>query len=149
MILEQYIQNKLIIIRGPSGFGKTTFANEIKNKLKNTEIFEADDYFYQEGKYKFDGTKLDKAHAYCKKNVYNALLKNENAIVSNTSTKIKEMLPYIEMAKELKIPFYIIRMNKRYKNIHNVPKEKVEAMIKRMENYNGEISPEEFMKNFF
>ena len=37
--------NKLIIVRGPSGSGKTTFAQKVKTALKNTVVFEADDFF--------------------------------------------------------------------------------------------------------
>ena len=50
---------KLILVRGCSGSGKTTFAG-----LLSEYVISADDYFTKNGEYKFDATKLHFAHQY-------------------------------------------------------------------------------------
>mgnify|MGYP005839691283 CR=1 FL=1 len=129
---------KLIIIRGIPGSGKTTIANEIKKNLPMSH-FEADDFFYLEtGKYNFDPSKIKEAHAWCQKNVREALLNNQSVIVSNTFVKLWEMKYYIDLAKETGASLKVLRCTKEYKNIHGVPDEIVERMKSTFEDYEGE-----------
>jgi len=52
---------QLILLRGLPGSGKSTFAN-----LLGGIHVEADQYFIQDGEYKFDASKLKQAHNWCK-----------------------------------------------------------------------------------
>lgn len=138
--------NKLIIVRGPSGSGKTTFAQKVKTALKNTVVFEADDFFYKDGNYKFDGSKLGIAHNLCQMKTKLSLEKGKNVIVSNTSTRLREINPYLQIAEKIGVPVVVVRMKTRFKNEHGVSEEKVDEMFKRMEDFPGEITPYEFLK---
>lgn len=138
--------NKLIIVRGPSGSGKTTFAKKVTSALKNTVVFEADDFFYKEGSYQFDASKLGTAHKLCQMKTRLSLQKGKNVIVSNTSTRLRELKPYLDIAEDLNVPVVVVRMKSRYKNEHGVSEEKVDEMFKRMEDFPGEITPYEFLK---
>ena len=51
---------QLILLRGLPGSGKSTFAKS----LGGIHI-EADQYFMQDGEYKFDASQLKHAHNYC------------------------------------------------------------------------------------
>ena len=117
------INNKtLIIIRGISGVGKTSFA-----KLLGYPCFEADQYFYHNGKYKFDPTKLFYAHNYCRANVEDAMINGEPKIIqSNTNTTEKEINPYIELAKKYNYQVFSIIMEKRHNgvNLHGLKQRK-------------------------
>jgi adenylate kinase family enzyme len=57
---------QLILIRGISGSGKTTHAKELLKENHTLSHYEADMYFYKNGKYKFDPNKLNLAHHLCK-----------------------------------------------------------------------------------
>jgi len=50
------------ILRGVSGCGKSTFANEVLNKFKSGKTFSTDSYFMENGIYKFDYKKLKQNH---------------------------------------------------------------------------------------
>ncbi|MEG1581928.1 MAG: hypothetical protein RR334_02065, partial [Clostridia bacterium] len=61
---------KIIIIRGISGSGKTTFAIKLKSLFaergEDCEICEADDYFTgTDGQYNFNPNLLSQAHNAC------------------------------------------------------------------------------------
>jgi len=137
---------QLIIIRGPSGFGKSTFAEKIQEKLGSDkcDIHEADNFFYEDGVYRFDPNLLGKAHQYCRDSVKESLSKGKTVVVSNTSTRLKEFSDYIKMTELFEATVEVVRMKTRYKNTHGVPETKVDQMISRMEAYPGEMTSEEF-----
>ena len=64
--MEGNNMKNLYIVRGLPGSGKSTFAKSI---AKPYQVFEADQYFMKNGKYKFDPTKLKEAHNDCKNRV--------------------------------------------------------------------------------
>ncbi len=131
---------KLIIIRSPSGFGKTTYAHKLLATLPaKSGHFEADMFFMKNGKYEFNPSKLKDAHAWCKANVESYLIQNTDVIVSNTFTQLWEVQPYLDMAKKYGAEVVIYRMTKNYGNTHGVPEDKVKQMIARMEDIAGEV----------
>jgi len=103
----------LILILGPSGIGKSSLANEIKNFYR-TKHFEADQYF----KNGFDFKLLDKAHAECQKNTKDALTAGWSVVVSNTFTTTNERLIYINIANE--VSKYLIK-NKKFPTDFQIP----------------------------
>lgn len=95
----EFIQKKqLIIMRAPSGVGKSTLAKELG---KNGTILSTDDFFLSDGgEYQFDGKKLGHAHQWNIQRTLEAMKKNVSPIViDNTNTKLYEMKPYVQMAQ--------------------------------------------------
>jgi tRNA uridine 5-carbamoylmethylation protein Kti12 len=126
---------KLIIIRGIPGSGKTTKALELKKTIPECFHFEADSYFMKNGVYKFDPSKLGPAHCLCQSLTKNCLREGYSVIVSNTGITKKEVQPYLNMAKELNIPVEIIIMRGEFQNVHGVPEEKLQSMRERFEEF--------------
>jgi predicted kinase len=127
----------LILCRGVSGAGKTTFA-----KTLGGIHIEADQYFIDgEGNYKFDGSKIKLAHEYCRAQTEAWMqtkgdqVSTNKIVVSNTFTQLWEMEPYFEMAKRHGYKVFSIVVENRHggTNVHEVPEEKLEQMRNRFE----------------
>lgn len=139
----------IVVIRGLPGSGKTTLARNLKfeETYGDSIICEADDFFldkYNSDQYLFDKRLIHYAHQYCISKVIRGLFVGnfDTALVSNTSTTIKEIRPYMEIALEYELDFYITEPENPDKdnvqkcferNIHNVPLETIERMKKRWE----------------
>jgi adenylate kinase family enzyme len=90
---------KLIIMRGPSGSGKSEVAKNFA-KLYEAPICSSDHYFTDvDGKYNFDMNKLKNAHDYCKQVVEEYMNMDKPVIIiDNTNIRFKEMKHYILLA---------------------------------------------------
>lgn len=128
------MNGNLILVRGPSGFGKSTFAIEKYVKPFGYKLVEADMYFIKDGIYTYDPNKIALAHDWCFSRTHQLLYKGENVIVANTFTKKWELSRYLELN-----PSKIYRCTENYGNVHGVPDEVVNRMISRMEDIKGEI----------
>jgi len=91
---------KVIILRGVSGSGKSTQVYNIQDQYKmGCRVCSADDYFIQDGEYKFNISKLSQAHVACFGKFLNGMrFSNELIIVDNTFTRIWEVENYIKAA---------------------------------------------------
>lgn len=121
----------LYIIRGLPGSGKSTLAK----RLAPDSNYAADDFFIDKnGEYRFDRHKLPKAHAFCYKNVENAMLRGDSIIaVANTFTRRAEYEDYVRLAEKLGyIPIEIICKG-TFQSIHDVPEKTIQNMMKRFE----------------
>lgn len=121
----------LILCRGASGAGKSTFA-----KTLGGQHYEADMYFIDPitKEYKFNGSKIKLAHEWCQNRVEGDMILNMNKIVvSNTFTQEWELETYFELAKKYNYKVFSIIIENRHggTNQHNVPEEKVEQMRNR------------------
>ena len=133
---------KLVILRGLSGSGKSTHATK---HYQNAVLCSADHFFQQkDGSYNFNPRQLGIAHNTCKDKARKAMAHGEEIVViDNTNSKIKEMKPYLKMAEEFGYETEVIRLicskNVAHdRNKHNVPKETIERMLSRFQDYPGE-----------
>jgi|LakMenEpi03Aug12_release.lakeMendotaPanAssembly.Ray.scaffolds.fasta_scaffold897263_1 predicted kinase len=127
------MNNKLIIIRGLPGSGKTTKAKQILAENPTYKHYEADMYFERDGEYVFVPSHVPDAHKWCQTATFFALSAGYTVVVSNTFTTKKEIEPYITIANNLKIPFEILTLTENYGNIHNVPQHTLNKMQNRFE----------------
>ena len=124
--------NRLYIIRGLPGSGKTTFANKLLADGVVSDVVEADQFMTDaQCNYKFDPNLLTKCHQECQMWTKYYLDKGHDVAVANTFTRKWEILPYTKMGYD----FTVIEMKGSYPNIHNVSKNAIENMRKRWESW--------------
>jgi hypothetical protein len=124
----------LYLLRGLPGSGKSTVA-----KTFGGLHVEADQYFMEDGVYKFDVTKLGLAHNYCQSQTRGWMkmesdqLSTDTIVVSNTFTEEWEMKSYFDMAEEFgyRVVSLIVENRHGGKSIHDVPVKSLEKMEKR------------------
>ena len=135
---KEYIGD-LILLRGIPGSGKTTLGNAIlfTNQSNIQDVLSADNFFINEkGEYIFDFTKLKEAHNDCQVKCAERMRNQfSKIVVANTFTQEWEMEPYFIMAERYNYRIHTVIVENRHgnKNIHNVPEEKIEQMIKRFD----------------
>lgn len=137
-LLEEIQNPKLILVRGISGSGKTTYAKELLKHDPSVSHYEADMFFYKNGEYNFDPKKLKDAHNWCIKQTEIDLMFGKSVIVSNTFTQKWEIEPYIELGKKYGAEIIIKKATGNYQNVHGVPSEALERMRARWENIDDE-----------
>jgi len=128
----------LYLLRGIPGAGKSTLAKQLGDSH-----FETDTFFMVDGEYKFDPTKLRKAHEWCQSQIELAMinnhvtagLDNSDIVVSNTFTQAWEMDAYYELAKQYGYMVFTVIVENRHGGInqHRVPADKIQAMKDRFE----------------
>lgn len=128
-------ENKLIIIRGLPGSGKSTKAKEIVEKTDHSAHCEADMFHMIGGEYCFNINNIKDAHKWCQASTAYWLNRGYTTVVSNTFTTIAEMEPYFEMAKHYGAYIEVIEMKEDYGNIHSVPEDVLQKMADCWEEY--------------
>jgi len=125
---------ELFLLRGLPGSGKSTLAKSIGGIH-----VEADQYFMEDGIYKFDVIQLMSAHNYCQ-NQTNGWMESDGEqvnvdkiVVSNTFTQEWEMKEYYKMAKEHGYRVYCLIVENRHdgESTHDVPEETITKMENR------------------
>jgi predicted kinase len=130
----------LTLVRGLPGSGKSTFANTITNEFS---VCEADKFFVgEDGVYRFDATKLNVAHKWCKEQVEIRMKDNQineqfypHIVVSNTFTQEWEMDEYVKLAEKYGYMVFTIIVENRHGGVnqHGVPADKLQQMKNRFE----------------
>jgi hypothetical protein len=98
--------------------------------------FEADMYFEQDGKYKFEPSKIKDAHAWCQDKVETSMMVDiPKIVVSNTFTQEWEMEHYYKLAKKYNYKVFSVIVENRHNGVneHGVPEDKIEVMKNRFE----------------
>ena len=130
---------ELILIRGLPGSGKSTLAISLSKRFQAAGLdfqhIETDMFFQKLDGYQFDKSKLQEAHKWTQDWCHECLDDKINVIVSNTFTRIWEMKPYIDMAKEFGAKLTVLTCEGQHGNVHNVPPEKIQEMKARWEKY--------------
>jgi predicted kinase len=127
---------ELFLLRGLPGSGKSTLAKS----LDGIHI-ESDQYFMEDGVYKFDGSKLKLAHNYCQSQTKawmstdGTQVNVDRIVVSNTFTQEWEMEYYYKLAEEYGYRVYSLIVENRHGGVneHGVPADKLEQMKNRFE----------------
>jgi predicted kinase len=125
---------ELYLLRGLPGSGKSTIAKSIGGIH-----IEADQYFTDGFKFKFDSTKLILAHKFCqdqtKKQMLSECVASNRIVVSNTFTQAREMKAYYDLAKKHRYTVYSLIVENRHNgvNTHNVPDATIKQMKDRFE----------------
>ena len=125
------VDTELVLIRGLPGSGKSTMARVLA--MVGYEHFEADQFFMQDGAYRFDGSRVREAHAWCQGATRQALQEGRRTVVSNTFTQLREMAPYLAMSRNVRV----IEATGRWGNEHGVPPETLKRMAERWEVFTG------------
>lgn len=139
LILKENHDLKLILIRGISGSGKTTYAKKLIENDPSLSHYEADMFFEDgDGGYHFNPKMLKDAHSWCQDRTERDLKNGKSVIVSNTFTQKWELQPYLDLSKKYGARVIIKKMTGNYGNVHGVPNEAIQRMKTRWEDVEGE-----------
>jgi Predicted kinase len=129
------MKNKLTLVRGLPGSGKSTYA---KNNF-NCLVLENDMYHVSGGEYRWTGKRQGEAVRWCFDTCRNALKSGMDVVVCNTFTTRQEMEKYISLTEECGAELSVIRMGNDFGNVHNVPESTLKCMKSRFADFDGEI----------
>lgn len=136
--------NRLIIVRGLPGSGKTTVARRMLGPTG--KLCEADQYFVNEnGEYHYIPEEAGAAHTECFRNVLQHLGDDvQTVVVANTFTQRWEAAPYIALGKALGYRVEITLPGTTWqwspslcakRCVHGVPLNVIEGMLARWEQH--------------
>lgn len=133
---------KVVIMRGISGSGKSTYAQQILDLWGPGRIVSADDFFMKDGTYQFNPSGIGEAHAVC---LGKFLMHLQNriplVIADNTNIRLWEFNNYLKLARWFEYKIEILTTIKpskdqiylgHYRNVHNVP---LEVIATQFANY--------------
>lgn len=139
--------NKMILVRGVSGCGKSTFAEFIAGMAEDDDLdvlsIAADEYYTQyDGAgnmiaYNWSAEKQHDAHKWCQACVINAAQTDcDLIIVHNTFTTNKQMKPYFKIAKDYgyDVTTLIVENRRGSSNLHDVPEEALQRQETNLRN---------------
>jgi predicted kinase len=129
------MQPVLIIVRGVSGSGKSTFAEWLLDNLDRGDSLgsnrlEADQWFVDNDE-PWNPSYLRTAHEWCQAEVKKSLQAGCNTIVSNTTTTKKELDPYVKIATDLGVQYFVLISDSDYNNVHGVEDDKLRKQAQR------------------
>lgn len=120
------VRSEVIILRGISGAGKSTFAKKFREQ--ETRICSADDFFMRDGNYVFDWRLLKDAHKACLKKFISLCFEKFDGriILDNVNAEYEHIQPYVLIAETFNRPVRIITIEVRpevaeKRNVHGVP----------------------------
>lgn len=127
-------RNRLVIVRGLPGSGKSTFAKRNFDCL----VLENDMFHVRMGEYRYSGDSMKDAISWCRDTCKAALLNGMDVVVANTFTQRRFIEEYRRLAVDAGAGFEVYRCVSDYGNIHDVPKSVLEGMKSGFEDWPGE-----------
>ena len=130
----------VIVLSGISGCGKSTLAKQLAALEPATAIVSADDFFMEEGFYRFNPKKLGDAHAQCLRDFTEYLLQGgmHLIVVDNTNIMNWERAPYMALGSAHGFDTWLVLVEEDAdtayaRNVHAVPRAVVEGMLARLQ----------------
>lgn len=127
---------ELIIVRGLPGSGKSKIAKEYEKK--GYVLVEANHYFIKNGKFEYEPRKINDAHNWCRRRVYELMNEGKNVVVANTFLKFWEFQNYLDYVRELGYGLEIIVAGEKGKTEFEIGVEKMAKMNKGFEEFDDE-----------
>ncbi len=128
--------NRLILVRGIPGSGKSTFA---QRAFPGTLLLENDMFHIHQGRYEWDGKKMPEAISWCMHTAEAALKHGMDVVVCNTFTKRRFVEVYQSIAQECGAGFIVYRCTGHFQNQHRLSASMVANFERAMEDWPGEI----------
>ena len=138
---------KAILLRGLPGSGKSTLLKELWFRAyranQSTIICSSDNFFHCGAclSYHFDRSKLRFAHEWCRERFQKAVNDKVDVVfVDNTNVTRSECRPYVQMALSAGYEVEFVEPHTPWafdldeltrRNVHGVPREAIEKMLKR------------------
>lgn len=131
---------RVLILRGVSGSGKSTYTRKVSTGLNKVVVCSADHYFERSGEYRFNPKELPEAHKQCFRKFVSTI--NEGLadliVVDNTNLTRVEVAPYLVYAQAFGCEVEIVRLTvdvglAAQRNLHGVPLGSIQAMERRFE----------------
>lgn len=171
-IKESDFRNKLILIQGCSGSGKSTFATDLIARMSEVvddlafddsnfdkvtgdiireyiipTCSEADNFWSDttwslNSEYKFDPKFLDYAHMQCLGEAAYNLYNYGIAIVANIFTSDMALSPYYTLAERMGADIILVKMATQYDDVHNVPEQAKRRMRQQLEAIKDTYKPD-------
>jgi predicted kinase len=136
---------RLTLIRGLPGSGKTTLAENLQRNNPACRIVAADDFFGKE--YKWHKRWVKYAHSWCLGQTARLMYEGfDYILVHNTFVRIREIVPYRDLANEMGYEFQVIEPDTGWSKdpeacwqecTHNVPLEVIQRMHREWELWNA------------
>lgn len=135
----------LLLMVGASGAGKSTYANQLSDKVAlegmSVAICSADAYFLKGGEYQFKWEWLRRAHDACQADCEECLKTNiELVIIDNTNLTIRDRKPYELLAEKYgyAVEYKLIGDKKEIKtyaerNVHGITVAKIEKQFAKLD----------------
>ena len=121
----------LYLIRGLPGSGKSTLASKL---VHPDDLCEANQFFYHNGEYVYDHSKIAEAHQWCQAKCAERMeFGNGPVAVANTFVRLWELDHYYDLARKSGFAVQEIVCRGPWKSIHNVPDEVVKRMKGKFE----------------
>ncbi len=124
-------KQKITLIRGIPGSGKTTIAHEM-----DAALVEADQFFVNKvGEYHHDRRLIKDAHEWCQMEMKRLLLAGNDVVVANTFIKKWEIVGYLKAVQSLglDLDIEVLEAKGEYANVHGVPEDIVCRMKRQYE----------------
>ncbi|MBS9993453.1 MULTISPECIES: AAA family ATPase [Vibrio] len=126
-------RQKVTLIRGIPGSGKTTMAIDMDATLVETDQFFVD----KDGEYRHDRRFIKDAHAWCQMEMKRLLLAGNDVVVANTFIKKWEIVGYLKVVQSLglELDIEVLEAKGEYPNVHGVPEDIVCRMKEQYEQF--------------